>query len=255
MTARLARALRGFTHPRPSGRCSGTSSTPTTRPMLDDIRADLRALAEVLDRFERASFPSGRPSGRSASTPTSPATTPSSTTTGGLRYRRLRGHEPSALAVDFAVGRRFAGERARRRRAVPGRPPGHRRYQRVTRSSPSSSNHGRADRHPVRGHDRDPGVASGRGLEEPSSPSAYTPRRRSFGRSSTPAGTRRRGGSGRPPAGGRPAGRDLIDRRAGPGPGAGTAHLRASDPLASAQGVWMTDTDGRGYLDAYNNVP
>ncbi len=25
--------------------------------------------------------------------------------------------------------------------------------------------------------------------------------------------------------------------------------------LVSAQGVWMTDVDGRRYLDAYNNVP
>ena len=25
--------------------------------------------------------------------------------------------------------------------------------------------------------------------------------------------------------------------------------------MASARGVWMTDTDGRTYLDAYNNVP
>ena len=25
--------------------------------------------------------------------------------------------------------------------------------------------------------------------------------------------------------------------------------------MASASGAWMTDTDGRRYLDAYNNVP
>ena len=25
--------------------------------------------------------------------------------------------------------------------------------------------------------------------------------------------------------------------------------------MASARGVWMTDVDGRRYLDAYNNVP
>ena len=81
--------------------------------------------------------------------------------------------------------------------------------------------------------------------------------RRSSGRSSTPAGTSPRAGSGR-----RGAARDRRPSRTSPLAGTRSSVRRSSrsptsDPIqmASARGVWMTDVDGRRYLDAYNNVP
>ena len=55
MTARLARALRGFTHPRAQRTMLwDIQHASRTRPMLADIRDPDRraAVAEVLDRFE-----------------------------------------------------------------------------------------------------------------------------------------------------------------------------------------------------------
>ncbi|MEX1172685.1 MAG: aminotransferase class III-fold pyridoxal phosphate-dependent enzyme [Chloroflexota bacterium] len=55
----------------------------------------------------------------------------------------------------------------------------------------------------------------------------------------------------------RPAERSTLAARRAATMGPALEPLTYDDPLllASAQGVWMTDADGRRYLDAYNNVP
>ena len=133
-------------------------------------------------------------------------------------------------------------------------------YQRITPLEPIELElHGRADRDPVGGDDRDPGLARG------SRPGGRRLRRALHGigggdRSDDPRHRLGRVGATARGTAAAGAGSSEPRSRRSPRPrvlGPALEPLTYEHPIqmASAQGVWMTDMDGRRYLDAYNNVP
>ena len=229
--------------------------------MLADIRDPDRraAVAEVLDRFEAVVVPAlADCCAPSASTRTSPSTTPSSTTTAGSPGIVDFGDMSySALAVDIAsvidslANGRDGDELFRVSRLVIDG------YQRVTPLEPIELRlMGELHRGALRGDDRDPGLARG------PRPGGRRVRRalHGLGRGDRPDDPRHRLGRGRPGGsvrpGGRPTSASLAARReAVLGPALEPLTYEHPIHMASARGVWMTDVDGRRYLDAYNNVP
>ena len=263
---RLARALRGFTHPKAQRTMLwDIQHALTTRAMLPDIRDTGRraAVAEVLDRFEAVVVPRW---------PTLRAQVRARRLHDRQRARRRRTDaitgiidfgdmSHSALAVDIAsvvdslADGRDGDELFRVARLVLDG------YQRITPLDPSSSTL-MADLIATRSAVTIaiPLVARGarprgRGLRR------ALQRRRRERRSDDP---RRRLGRVRPTArrtaaptarDGRDAGARRPARRASSG--RRWSRSRTTQPIRwpARRGVWMTDVDGRRYLDAYNNVP
>jgi 4-aminobutyrate aminotransferase-like enzyme/Ser/Thr protein kinase RdoA (MazF antagonist) len=262
MTARLARALRGFTHPKAQRTMLwDIQHALTTRSMLDDIPdlARRAAVAEVLDRFESHVVPVW-PSLRAQCVHTdftvdNALVDDDGRITGIVDFGDM---SHSALVVDIAsvidsLANGRAGDELFRisRLVLDG-------FQRVTPLEPIELEI-MAELIAARSAVTIaiPAWRAARGLEEADFAERYTASAEAIVRTILDTGwdesARRLGAPRRSVA---VSGRDLVDRRAAVlGPALEPLTYEHPIHMASAQGVWMTDTDGRRYLDAYNNVP
>jgi 4-aminobutyrate aminotransferase-like enzyme/Ser/Thr protein kinase RdoA (MazF antagonist) len=260
MTARLARALRGFFHPRAQRTMLwDVQHAARTRPMLDDIRdpGQRDVVRQVLDRFEAVVVPVW---------PTLRAQVVHSDLTADNALVDENGRisgivdfgdmSYSAMAVDIASvidslgSGRTADELFRAARLVLDG------YQRITALEPAElaiMGELIAARSAVT-------IAisswrAARGLEDPGFAGRYNDSAEAIIRAILAAGwddtNRRLVGAGRPASSGA-----LIARRNSVlGPALEPLSYEHPIQLTSARGVWLTDAAGRRYLDAYNNVP
>ena len=268
MAARLARALRGFFHPSAQRRMLwDVQHAPRTRALLGHI-PDVRrrgAVEQVLDRFDAVVTPVW-PTLRaqvvhSDLTVDNALVDEAGGITGIVDFGDMSW---SAMAVDIAsvidslASGRDGDELFRVSRLVLDG------YQQITPLEPvelSIIGELIAARSAVT-------IAisswrAARGLEDPIFAERYNASAEAIIRTILGTGwdetARRLGAAGRPRSGS-PAGSaseaELAERRARMlGPAIEPLSYERPIQLASAQGVWMTDTDGRRYLDAYNNVP
>jgi len=268
MTARLARALRGFTHPRAQRTMLwDIQHALTTRAMLPDIRDAARraAVAEVLDRFEAVVVPRW-PTLRAQCVHTdftidNALVDDDGRITGIVDFGDM---SYSALAVDIAsvvdslANGRDGDELFRVARLVIDG------FQRVTPLEPIELELMAeliATRSAVT--IAIPAWRAARGLEDADFAERYTASAEAIVRTILDTGWdeagRRLGAVRRSSAGGQglhDAQADLAARRdAVLGPALEPLTYERPIQMASARGVWMTDVDGRRYLDAYNNVP
>lgn len=260
MTARLARALRGFSHPKADRTMLwDVQHAPRTRALLGDIAdAGQRGVVEqVLDRFEAVVLPVW-PTLRAQVVHTDFTTDNALVDEDG----RISGivdfgdMSYSAMAVDIAsvidslASGRTADELFRLSRLVLDG------YQRLTPLEPvelAVMGELIAARSAVT-----IAISSWRavrGLEDAEFARRYSDKAEAIIRAILAAGwaeTARRLGGARRPA----TGAELSARR-GRVLGPALEPLSYEHPihLASASGVWVTDAEGRRYLDAYNNVP
>jgi len=260
MTARLARALRGFTHPSAHRTMLwDIQHAPRTRSMLGDIRDTRRraAVAAVLDRFEAVVAPAW-PLLRSQVVHTdftidNALVDHDGRITGIVDFGDM---SYSAMAVDIAsvidslANGRSADELFRVSRLVLDG------YQRVTPLEPLElrlMGELIATRSAVT--IAIPAWRAAQRLEDAEFAERYTASAEAIVRAILDAGwdeaARRLSGSPRPAPD-----TDLATRReAVLGPALEPLTYEHPIHMASARGVWMTDTNGRRYLDAYNNVP
>lgn len=260
MTARLARALRSFAHPSAHRTMLwDIQHASRTRPMLADIRDPDRraAVAEVLDRFEAVVLPAW-PLLRSQCVHTDFTIDNALVDDAG----RISGivdfgdMSYSAMAVDIAsvidslANGRDPAELFRVSRLVLDG------YQRVTPLEPLElqlMGECIATRSAVT--IAIPAWRAARGLEDAEFAERYTASAETIVRTILDTGwdevARRLGAPGRPPTSASLATR----REAVLGPALEPLTYEHPIHMASARGVWMTDVDGRRYLDAYNNVP
>jgi len=260
MTARLARALRGFSHPSAHRTMLwDIQHALRTRSMLDDIPDTRRraAVASVLDRFEAVVVPAW-PLLRAQVVHTDFTIDNALVDEAG----RISGIVDfgdmsfSATVVDIAsvidslANGRDPDDLFRVSRLVLDG------YQRVTPLQPLElqlMGELIATRSAVT--IAIPAWRAARGLEDAEFAERYTASAETIVRAILDAGwdeaARRLSGSPRPARD-----RDLAARReAVLGPALEPLTYEHPIHMASARGVWMTDTDGRRYLDAYNNVP
>ena len=260
MTARLARALRSFFHPKAQRTMLwDIQHAPRTRAMLGDIRipAQRAVVAQVLDRFEAVVVPVW-PTLRaqvvhSDFTIDNALVDDDGRITGIVDFGDM---SYSAMAIDLAsvidslANGRDPDELFRVSRLVLDG------YQRITPLEPAElaiMGELIAARSAVT-----IAISSWRaaqGLEDAEFAERYNDSAEAIVRAILAAGwdeaARRLGGTGRPAPDA-----ELIARRAQVlGPALEPLTYEQPIHLASASGVWMTDTEGRRYLDAYNNVP
>lgn len=260
MTARLARALRGFFHPKAQRTMLwDIQHAPRTRSMLGDIRnpAQRAVVAQVLDRFEAVVVPVW-PTLRaqvvhSDFTIDNALVDDDGRITGIVDFGDM---SYSAMAIDLAsvidslANGRDPDELFRVSRLVLDG------YQRITPLEPAElaiMGELIAARSAVT-------IAisswrAARGLEDAEFAERYNDSAEAIVRAILAVGwdetARRLGGTGRPAPDA-----ELIARRARVlGPALEPLTYEQPIHLASASGVWMTDVEGRRYLDAYNNVP
>lgn len=260
MTARLARALRGFAHPSAHRTMLwDIQHASRTRPMLADIRDPDRraAVSEVLDRFEAVVLPAW-PLLRTQCVHTDFTIDNALVDEDG----RISGivdfgdMSYSAMAVDIAsvidslANGRDPAELFRVSRLVLDG------YQRITPLEPLElqlMGELIATRSAVT--IAIPAWRAARGLEDAEFAERYTASAEVIVRTILDTGwesaARRLGAPGTPPASTPLAAR----REAVLGPALEPLTYEHPIHMASARGVWMTDVDGRRYLDAYNNVP
>ena len=263
-TARLGRALRGFFHPAAQRTMLwDVQHASRTRDLIPTIRdagaaRPRRARPRSLRRGRRPGLAVAARPGR----PRRPddRQRPHRRRRADHRHRRLRRHEPLRARGRPRQRARLRPRRPRRR-GLPGGPTGPRRlpadHARSSRWSSGSSASCLATRAAVT--ITISSWRSAEGLEDAAFAERYNaPSRR---RSTTLLDTgwdevaRRFGAE----VAARRRETGLVARRrdgASARPSR-TAVLRASriQIVVRAQGVWMTDIDGRRYLDAYNNVP
>lgn len=262
MTARLARALRGFTH-RMAQRTMlwDLQHALSTRSMLPEIHDPARraAVAAVLDRFESAVLPRW-PTLRAQIVHTDLTTDNAlvddqGRITGIVDFGDM---SHSALTVDIAsviesVASGRAGDELFRvaRLVIDG-------YERVTPLEPIELElmaEFVAARSAVA--IAIPAWRAARGLEDAEFAGRYSASSDAIVRTILGTGweasARRLGAPRRSSAS---SGAGLIERRdAVLGPALEPLTYDQPIQMASARGVWMTDVDGSRYLDAYNNVP
>ena len=259
-TARLARALRGFAHPSAHRTMLwDIQHALRTRSMLDDIRDTRRraAVAAVLERFEAVVVPAW-PLLRAQVVHTdftidNALVDDAGRITGIVDFGDM---SYSATAVDIAsvidslANGRDPDDLFRVSRLVMDG------YQRVTPLEPLElrlMGELIATRSAVT--IAIPAWRAARGLEDAEFAERYTASAETIVRAILDVGweesARRLSGSPR-----RASDADLAARRAAVlGPALEPLTYEHPIHMASARGVWMTDTDGRRYLDAYNNVP
>ena len=178
---------------------------------------------------------------------------------GGVHHgdHRLRRHEPHRADHRPRVGARFRVRRPRRRRAVPRRAAGCSTAISAVSCSRTSSSTSLGVAWAARSahHDRDQLLAR---RPRPRGAGVRRALQRDLPADARHDGVGRLGRLARSSA---PPVRDSPTRRwrpAAPPPSAPRS-TRCSTPSRSrslrAEGVWITDTAGRTYLDAYNNVP
>lgn len=268
MAARLARALRGFIHSKAQRRMLwDVQHAPRTRALLGDIRdaAQRDAVEQVLDRFDAVVTPVW-PTLRaqvvhSDLTVDNALVDEEGRITGIVDFGDMSW---SAMAVDLAsvidslAGGRDGGDLFRASRLVLDG------YQQITPLEPvelSIMGELIAARSAVT-------IAisswrAARGLEDPVFAERYNASAEAIIRTIVATGwdetARRLGGAQRPRSGltsGSASGAELAARRALVlGPAIEPLSYERPIQVASARGVWITDTDGQRFLDAYNNVP
>jgi len=269
MTARLARALRGFFHPKAQRTMLwDIQHAPRTRSMLADIREPARraAVEEVLDRFEAVVAPIWATLRAQVVhtdfTIDNALVDDDGRITGIVDFGDM---SYSAMAIDIAsVIDSLASDRDPddlfriSRLVLDG-------YQRITPLEPvelAIMGELIATRSAVT--IAIPAWRAAQGLEDAEFAERYTASAEAIVQAILATGwdetARRLGGSARRPgAARRPAlasDSELIARRAAVlGPALEPLTYEQPIHMASARGAWMTDVDGRRYLDAYNNVP
>ena len=257
-----ARRLRGFFHARArrtmlwdiqhaertrelSGSIRGRGAASARRGRLRALRVDGRTGLAVAPRAGRPHRPDDRQRARRRRRP-------------HHRHRRLRGHEP--LRADGRPGgrARIAGGRPWPGRAVPLRPTDRRRLParpaaRAARAPPPR----RAARDARRGDHHDLVVAGGPRPRGTGFATRYNASVAETIATILDVGwdeTARRFGA-EVPLGRVDRRRSSARRRAALGPALESLSYDEPIRMVEAHGVWMTDVDGRRYLDAYNNVP